>query len=808
MRCRAALLLCLLMGCLLAPVAAATTDPDTLHRQAVKAARAGDYDLALRLLRGLVRDHPERDGFLHDLAVVLSWSGDDRGAVGLLPRIDPYRAPRYVVAILARSARNTGLSGIALDYYEALLQRWPDDEEGRIGLALALASAGEYERARRRIAAFLRDRPGSTEGWRARAWINTRAGDPLRAAAAWREVLRLVPEDREALRGLAGSLRDLGAPQLALELIGQYRAAADAGLERALRADLAAQTIRWGELPPSSPERRFAETDRALARLDAACRCDWERLDLSQPQNRRLLFDRMVALRDRVRMAEVEQHYRQLQEAGIALPDYALLAAGDALLYLRRPEEAGAIYHRVLEHDPRNYNARLSLFYALVEQERHQEALALIDALAASEPAWRRTRDGRGRLRNPRRFTADLTAAMARAFADDLEEAQERLQAMLELGPENTELRQELATVWRWRGWERRAYAAYLRLIGQEPTLTGARIGAAAASLDRQRYREAERRVTSLAREYPENLHVQRELRRWRLHNRPLFVAESGYGASTGGTYGSEEWLGQFWIYSSPLRYNWRVFFHDRYEEALFDEGTGHNHRPGIGLEYRREGLTLSGELSAGTADNDTVGLALDGSWRPGDHWSLGGVAELNSAAMPLRGQHAGIRGHRLGLRSGYRWHESREAGAALDYMHMSDGNNRYALSGYLRQRLFTRPLWRIEGRLDAYASHNTLRGPIYYNPENDLSLEASLDTRWVMYRRYEQEFAHRLTIGGGGYWETGFPGDHTWTLRYQHEWKFSDRFALQLGYSRARRVYDGGVEFQTRYFGTLEMKL
>ncbi|RME32884.1 MAG: poly-beta-1,6 N-acetyl-D-glucosamine export porin PgaA, partial [Gammaproteobacteria bacterium] len=588
----------------------------------------------------------------------------------------------------------------------------------------------------------------------------------------------------------------------------RHPAAADRALEQALRADLAAQTIRWGELPPPTPARRFEDTDRALARLDAACRCDWDRLDLSLHANRRLLFDRMIALRDRVRMAEVERHYRQLREAGIELPDYVLLAAGDALLYLRRPEEAGALYRRVLDHDPRNYNARLSLFYALVEQERHYEALELIDALAASEPVWRRTEDGRGHLQNPRRFTADLTAAMARAYADDLQAAEARLEAMLDLGPENTELQQELATVWRWRGWEKRAYETYLRLLRQEPALTGARIGAAAAALDLQRFPEAERRTESLAREYPENLHAQRELRRWRNHNRPLFIAETGYGSSTGGTFGSEEWLGQFWIYSSPLRHYWRLFVHDRYEEALFDEGTGHNHRPGAGLEYRREGVTLSGELSAGTADNGAVGLALNGAWRVDDHWRLGAAAELNSASMPLRGQHAGIRGHRLAASAAYRWHESREAGVALDYLHMSDGNNRYALGAHLRQRLLTRPLWRVEGRVDTYASHNTLRGPVYYNPENDLAVEGSLDSRWVMYRRYEQEYAHRLTLSGGGYWETGFAGDHTWTIRYQHEWKFSDRFTLGLGYSRARRVYDGDVEFQTRYFGSLEVKL
>ncbi|RME32790.1 MAG: hypothetical protein D6786_09595, partial [Gammaproteobacteria bacterium] len=207
MRCCTALIACLLLGGLSLPLPATAVTPAAQHRAAVEAARRGEYAAAVEGLRDLVREYPRRDLYLHDLAVVLSWAGREREAVGLLPRINPYEAPRYVVTTLARSAREAGLTGIALDFHRAWLLRWPDDQEARIGLALTLAAAGEYEAAREQLEVLLRAHPDNLEGWRARARVNLLAGDPLRAAAAWREVLRRRPDDADALRGLIGSLR-------------------------------------------------------------------------------------------------------------------------------------------------------------------------------------------------------------------------------------------------------------------------------------------------------------------------------------------------------------------------------------------------------------------------------------------------------------------------------------------------------------------------------------------------------------------------------------------------------------------------
>ena len=77
------------------------------------------------------------------------------------------------------------------------------------------------------------------------------------------------------------------------------------------------------------------------------------------------------------------------------LPPYAEEAYADALLYLRRPEEASAAYRRVLAGSPKDVPdetrtmARYGLFYASVELEDFDTAYATIDSLVDDEPIWR-----------------------------------------------------------------------------------------------------------------------------------------------------------------------------------------------------------------------------------------------------------------------------------------------------------------------------------------------------------------------------------------------------------------------------------
>jgi hypothetical protein len=106
----------------------------------------------------------------------------------------------------------------------------------------------------------------------------------------------------------------------------------------------------------------------------------------------------MVALRDRFRMREVVEEGQALQSEG-PLPPYAEEPYADALLYLRRPEEARAAYQRILAASPKDLPAqtqmiaRYGLFYCAVELEDFDTAYAVIDSLVHDQPIWRYYKD-------------------------------------------------------------------------------------------------------------------------------------------------------------------------------------------------------------------------------------------------------------------------------------------------------------------------------------------------------------------------------------------------------------------------------
>ena len=145
----------------------------------------------------------------------------------------------------------------------------------------------------------------------------------------------------------------------------------------------------------------------------------------------------MVALRDRVRMPEAAAEGEALSADG-PLPPYAEQAYADALLYLRRPREARAAYERVLAVTPKDIAARYGLFYAATELEDYTTAYATIDALVDDEPVWRTYKDDPTRYDNADRQYAEVTAAQARFYGNQLGEAWARITKIADAAPAET----------------------------------------------------------------------------------------------------------------------------------------------------------------------------------------------------------------------------------------------------------------------------------------------------------------------------------------------------------------------------------
>ncbi|MCP5156587.1 MAG: poly-beta-1,6 N-acetyl-D-glucosamine export porin PgaA [Ectothiorhodospiraceae bacterium] len=776
------------------------------HTRAVALARDGAHEEALAQLRALRVEAPDDLGILRDTVVVLGWAGRDAEAVGLGVALDLDRTPPWVLVGLAASAQRAGDRDLAVRAYRQILAEDPASSEALVGLARTHAEGGDLAAARAVLAGGAERRAGDAVFATAAGDLLAESGARLEATRWYTRALEAEPMHLAAARGLIVAALDLGAPHLAASLAERHPQAVDDALGRRIAADRAALAVRWGALAPAPGAGRFEATDRALAALDAVA--DASSLDLDDPLHRRVAFDRMVALRDRVRMAEVVALHVRLEDAGVEPPGYALRAVADARLWLREPEAALALYDAVLALDPDDLDAALGRFYALVEVERHAEALRAIDRLVESEPAWRRGTDPRVAKPNPRRLLVETTAAMARAFADDLAQAEQRLAALVARAPADIGLRQELATVQRWRGWPRRATTEHGLALALEPELVGARIGRAHAALDHARWDVARDDTARLLASHPENRHVQGLGRRLALHRSPALDFRFSTGTSSGGTaQGSRHLRLDTELRSAPWDDRVRAVVTHRFEQAVFTEGDGRNHRLGVGLEGRDGDVSARALLVGGVADHTELGLVLGLDLALDDHWALAAGLETSSDEVSLRGLRAGVRGRRVSGAVAHTWHESQRARLDVERMDFDDGNVRHAIGLAAERRVLTRPAWKATLEASAHASTNRRDDVAYFSPRADLSLDLRLRNEWRIARRYERDFRHGLEVGIGRYAQRGFgPGD-TWFLRYHHEWDIDDALSLRLGVVRARRVYDGVAERETVLEGGLSAR-
>ncbi|NKE71133.1 poly-beta-1,6 N-acetyl-D-glucosamine export porin PgaA [Nitrospiraceae bacterium HYJII51-Mn-bac16s-1-B09] len=775
------MLLCL-FG-LIGPLEAADS-PKVRYEKALQLARDGKHDAALPMLRQLAEEFPKEPFYLYDYMTVLSWAGRDQEVLSLRSRVDLAAAPPYLLETLGRSARNIRDYPLAIRFYEMATKKAPERVEGGLGLARAHLDNGAPQKAIPILQRLDEKHPKRVDILEALAEAYRLDQKNIEALAVYHRILHLDPEHREARRQRILIAAQLGAHDLAASLARENPALlSDEEFERII-GDQAAQSIRFQKADAAIPLLQ-----EQLSRLEG-------RGQSSSPAYQRARFDLMAALRDRERMEEVIALYETLSAEGIEIPDYALRAAADAYIHEQDPEKARDIYMKILERNPDDFDAKLALFYAYFDTGEYSSALKLIDTVAAEE-------------QDPsRKLRAESVAAMGYAWAGQLSKAQRRFELLLERQPNDPYLHSNLGYVFLWRGWPRRAEEEFHLSQSIEPEVLDAQIGEVGAERDLFEFRAAEEGIIGLETRYPDHRQVERLRRSWNIHNmRELRVAVSGRHNS-GTQEGAKDLAVDLLLYSRPLDYNYRVFAHGLYSRSEFPEGDGLYRRYGAGLEYRARDIKVEGELSTGASPDTELGLSLRAAWMPNDFWTWGATLDTYSNDVPLRGRlNEEVKGWSVGLSAGYRFHESRSIGAGVQWLDFSDGNRRisYSLVGY--QRLINRPTYKLDGRLGFYGSNNTLENASYYNPSSDLSAEIGLTNEWLVFRRYQRSFLHRLGGTVGTYLQRGFGSNGTWGVFYEHEWNLNDRLYLLYGVGRFRPVYDGVSETSIRWYVTLNWR-
>jgi biofilm PGA synthesis protein PgaA len=768
---------------------------------AVRLARTGHVEEAIARLRAMVAAGTSDRFAALDLAVLLQEAGRPAEAIAVWERARAVDPPSYALLAIVRAYRDARQFERAAELARAGLRRFPAEPVWPILLALVLADAGHGDEALAVLASPAARRAPEAERLLAGGYAAQRANRPFEALRNYAAVAHRDPANREAREATQAILRGMRAPWAAARFASEPP-------PLPLAAEMTAAEVRWGaQDTPYDPRRRFEGTDPAIANLDrliaAAEAADNTALATS------LRLDRMVALRDRVRMAEVVAEANALRQAGVTIPPYATEALADALLYLRQPEAARAAYEDVLAADPNTPNARAGRFYATLEMEDLSEAIGQADAQLAAEPVWQRYVDDPTLYPRDQYLEAALRAALVRVYTDQPAAAWERIQPIRDAAPASAAVRLAAGEVMAARGWPRAAEEENRIALSLAPDQAGAQIAVADSALARNRFAEAATRIAALADIYPENLAVQRLRRELAAQTGWILDATVGPSQETGGganNSGFEITAGV--RIASPLIANrWRIFALSSYANANPPEGFVQRVRVGGGFQLVLPDLTaaLSFHQDLGSLERAGFDATLD--WRPSDVLDLGASYQRISDETPLRALLQGITADSLNLAASWSWDESHRLALAAIWMPFTDGNERVSLDLRYTQKLLQRPRFALTAEGELYGSANRLTDVPYYSPRADFSATVGLLVEHTLWRRYEHSFAHALNVSGGVYAERGFAVGPIGTVAYEHRWQFDPWTALSYGVSLAEHRYDGAGAHTIAGFVTLRQR-
>lgn len=779
------------------------------HRKAVELAREGKYDEAASLLKQLLTQYPTDKPILYDTIAVLSWGGKDDNALEFFTKIENDDAvPLYVLSAAAQSARRKEKRDLAISLYRRILDRQPDHLSSLTGMGLVLAEKGEIGKGIAHLKELEQKYPRNIDLLFALAYVHQLNKDFFTEMTYYQKILDIEPGNPHAKRGYILSASTLGAPNVALEMLEK-----ETGLELPVAAreqalgDRAAQMVQWGQVRAETPAKRFEETDMALGLLEQNA----ERIKGDETIPRRFLYrafyDKLIALRDRVEMEETVKHYEALLDAGLDVSDYGKIQAADAYLYLSRPQKARDIYEDIFKRNPDHFNTGLSLFYGYLETERYAKAGAHLKEIARDQPEWFHIKGSRVYSDNPRKLSADKTAVMFEAYARRLRKAQVKMEAKLALAPYNRDIRTDLAKLYLWRGWIRKAIRQFNLALAQEPGLTDARIWRTHASLDYHKYEEASETVRRLWSLFPENKAVQKLKRNWDTHHLWYFHSEIMGGKGESLVMGSRDFSMDNYLYSPPVHHWFKGFLHYHNHSAEFFGETARHRRWGVGVDFSRGDFGGQAELLLRLSGEPDYGYRLGGRWNIDDHWELSADYTYNGLDIPLKGRVVDLKGNSAAANLVWRLSDSTYVKSGFSTYDFNDGNRRYGLFLAGHQLLYMGPKFMLAADAEFYTSSNSMTDRYYFNPESDVSYMLSLDAWQTLYRFYDFKFVHRLIVGYGNYRQKNYEPGWMGMIRYEHQWDFNDRQALLYGIRFSRRVYDGNPETATAYYVTVNWR-
>ncbi|MEN3294296.1 MAG: biofilm synthesis protein PgaA [Burkholderiales bacterium] len=791
------------------------------YEAALQAAREGRLMPAIEKIDQWRKAYPGSMRIAYDFVTLLSQAGQHEEALVYGRQLLDFEAPPYVIKAVAASARAVGRAQESEAAYRLLLAKTPGDPEAHAGLAYAWMGQDRTQQAIDYVVDHL---PKTSSAYRhsdmpllvALADLRERRKEWLPAATAYQEVLRFDPGFLYALRGRVFALDRAGMPHLAKRLADSRPDAFNADEKQRLAQAAAGHTVSFGkaQIAVSTNRRtRFSTTDAALAQsADLASRFG---------PTRTSQLDRLVALRDRVRMREAAALYESLAAENTTIPPYAKAAAADAYLYLEQPEKARDLYRDALNAASAGDKAeipdwQIALIFAYNEAEQHDEAQALADRLLAATPATSNKGLRGVEAPNEEYSRVAVMSGLVRLYAERLEEAEQRLAELRAQAPFNSEVRAAWASLLSTREKPRAALEEFTLLQIDDPAFVEAAASRGESLLALNEFSEAKTMLPPLLADFPEDKEVQKFARKLSLYDSPHLRVETtvGRGAAVAGA----ESVLDAALYSAPLTGSlgdgYRVFAHWSRSQGradlppppngAADAETVSRNRAGAGLNYRSRFVTAEAEANRAMNSAEKSGAALGVGWTPSDAWQGRIALDTNVNDLPAAAFRNGVTAKALKLNLSWALHESHKIGADLSRTRFSDSNVRDEARLWWTERWVSGPVFKLATTLAFYGSQNSEGERVYFNPKSDRQADLTVTGEWQSSRRYERWFKQRVALTGGRYRQDGFRREAAGDLRYEHEWNRDEELSLRYGIGHSFHPYNGVRE--SRNYGYLSL--
>jgi|GEM_PF-5034981 len=766
--------------------------------------KIADINQRLKNYQQLQSLYPDNQWLRADTITALAQYSRDQPALHLLPRLNINTAPAYALEQAALAAKRQQQFQLALALYNQANVRFPNNIEFPLGKALCLIEQGDPLAGQSILQQLEKSHPQHSGIKHALGFSHNQQKQYASALLQYQKILQENPQDSTAYREMVMSILQLGSTGTAFKLALEQPQHFNPQHWRKLYADRAAIAIRWANL--YEPNIEVLTSRLTLAKHYSTQYQQF--LQQNSPYNARLTFnaknDYLALLRLDKNYPAIINQYQLLSSMGFTLPAASHLTAAEAYLALKRADDALP----VLQQLPSNSQEKLEQeYYAHLNLSDHQKAFATAQKLMHQNPVWLARDQSNYLAANPKRTQAELLQKLSPTYNNRLKESQLALEQFLSAGPANTDIRNHLAMIYRWRGWPRKAQQQ-LQLIKQvEPQFDAANINAIYTKIDLRDYQNIDNEIIALKKKHYKSPALKQLTTAWDLHQKASIQIQSSVAAGSGGAFASRDTSIQARVNSALFQQGLRLFsraIHKTNKQSSKPHDT--LDRLSLGLQWEQAPFYLSSEISQ-AFNGDNTGLGLSARWYYDDYWTLSSQLQSYSDETPIRAVAQGTKLHTATLSLRYAWNESRRSTLSFTAGKFSDGNQRTNIQLDNLFGLYRSASHLLDGRVHLGLQTNDSIDAVYFNPTGLSSLSTGLDYTGTLQQRYHTFFKHRASLDLGLQSQQGFGSGVVWGLRYTHLWQANQRLSWSYGASYSVSAFDGQTEQGHGLFAQLSWK-